>query len=263
MQAVQEHITAQRQALGSHRKQAQLPAVVKGTAANDLQAVRQGHLFHKACRTRGAGRGVRRRGVKGQNRTGGHCRPPPARRPGSAGLHRYHHLIAADGIRCRQTAGLFGEAVVPQLGDGPAASRRGRTLPGSTTQGSWPYTRTSRAPPAPSGTNLQHHPVSCTIPHSPVPLFFCCSQYKPPGRGCPVPAGVLGNTAQESWWALCAALFSSCTVHHKKIPRPNGPGIVVEHSPQHSNLYAGISLLRSVRFKPRNGGTSTRFNPCS
>ena len=76
-----------------------------------------------------------------------------------------------------------------------------------------------------------------------------------------MPAGVLGNTAQESWWALCAALFSSCTVHHKKIPRPNGPGIVVEHSPQHSNLYAGISLLRSVRFKPRNGGTSARFNP--
>ena len=35
-----------------------------------------------------------------------------------------------------------------------------------------------------------------------------------------MPAGVLGNTAQESWWALCAALFSSCTVHHKKIPRP-------------------------------------------
>ena len=44
---------------------------------------------------------------------------------------------------------------------------------------------------------------------------------------------------------------------------PNGPGIVVEHSPQHSNLYAGISLLRSVRFKPRNGETSARFNPCS
>lgn len=39
--------------------------------------------------------------------------------------------------------------------------------------------------------------------------------------------------------------------------------IMVEHSPQHSNLYAGISLLRSVRFKPRNGGTSARFNPCS
>ena len=31
-----------------------------------------------------------------------------------------------------------------------------------------------------------------------------------------MPAGVLGNTAQESWWALCAAaLFESCTVHHK------------------------------------------------
>ena len=30
-----------------------------------------------------------------------------------------------------------------------------------------------------------------------------------------MPAGVLGNTAQESWWALCAAaLFESCTVHH-------------------------------------------------
>ena len=79
-----------------------------------------------------------------------------------------------------------------------------------------------------------------------------------------MPAGVLDNAAQESWWALCAAaLFESCTVHHKKIPRPNGPGIVVEHSPQHSNLYAGISLLRSVRFKPRNGETSARFNPCS
>jgi hypothetical protein len=62
---------------------------------------------------------------------------------------------------------------------------------------------------------------------------------------------------------LCSFLFESRTVHHKKIPRPNGPGIVVEHSPQHSNLYAGISLLRSVRFKPRNGETSARFNPCS
>ena len=38
---------------------------------------------------------------------------------------------------------------------------------------------------------------------------------------------------------------------------------LVEHCPQHSKLYAGISLLRSVRFKPRNGGTSARFNPCS
>ena len=29
-----------------------------------------------------------------------------------------------------------------------------------------------------------------------------------------MPAGVLGNAAQESWWALCAAaLFESCTVH--------------------------------------------------
>ena len=52
-----------------------------------------------------------------------------------------------------------------------------------------------------------------------------------------MPAGVLGNTAQESWWALCAAaLFESCTVHHKKIPRPNGLGIVVEHCQQQSNL---------------------------
>ena len=41
------------------------------------------------------------------------------------------------------------------------------------------------------------------------------------------------------------------------------PFDLAEHSPQHSNLYAGISLLRSVRFKPRNGGTSARFNPCS
>ena len=39
--------------------------------------------------------------------------------------------------------------------------------------------------------------------------------------------------------------------------------VLVEHCPQHSKLYAGISLLRSVRFKPRNGGTSARFNPCS
>ena len=37
----------------------------------------------------------------------------------------------------------------------------------------------------------------------------------------------------------------------------------VEHCPQQSNLQAGISLLRSERFKPRNGGTSERFSPCS
>ena len=29
------------------------------------------------------------------------------------------------------------------------------------------------------------------------------------------------------------------------------------------NSQAGISLLRSVRFNPRNGGTSERFSPCS
>ena len=59
---------------------------------------------------------------------------------------------------------------------------------------------------------------------------------------------------------LCLFLFSSC---HNKNPQTEWSGDVVEHSPQQSNPYAGISLLRSVRFKPRNGGTSARFNPCS
>ena len=38
---------------------------------------------------------------------------------------------------------------------------------------------------------------------------------------------------------------------------------VVEHCQRQPNLQAGISLLRSERFKPRNGGTSERFSPCS
>ena len=49
----------------------------------------------------------------------------------------------------------------------------------------------------------------------------------------------------------------------QKNPQTEWSGDVVEHCQQKSNLYAGISLLRSVRFKPRNGGTSARFNPCS
>ena len=76
-----------------------------------------------------------------------------------------------------------------------------------------------------------------------------------------MPAGVLGNTAQESWWALCAALFSSCTVHHKKIPRPNGPGIVVEHSPQHSNLYAGIFVAAFGTLQAKKRRDISAFQP--
>ena len=57
-----------------------------------------------------------------------------------------------------------------------------------------------------------------------------------------IPRGL--GTAHESkphWGFDCpacgvAVLFESCTVHHKKIPRPNGLGIVVEHCPQQSNL---------------------------
>lgn len=73
-----------------------------------------------------------------------------------------------------------------------------------------------------------------------------------------MPAGVLGNTAQESWWALCAAaLFESCTVHHKKIPRPNGPGIVVDGMglEQGGSAVSGlqISLYRRCSFLDRCG----------
>ena len=165
--AVQEHITAQRQALGSHRKQAQLPAVVKGTAANDLQAIRQGHLFHKAAAHGVQVVGVRRRGVKVKIVPAGTAAHHLSEGPGQPDCTGIIHLIAADGIRCRQTAGLFGEAVVPQLGDGPAASRRGRNAARQYDAGVLAVHPHQPRTACFQRQNLQHHPVF--LHHSALP----------------------------------------------------------------------------------------------
>ena len=44
---VQEHVAAHGQVAGSHTEPPQPAAVVKGAAADDLQAVRQGDLLHE------------------------------------------------------------------------------------------------------------------------------------------------------------------------------------------------------------------------
>lgn len=72
------------------------------------------------------------------------------------------------------------------------------------------------------------------------------------------PTGVF--VAPPAAWPCCSSPVPPTT---KKVPRPKVWGLVVEHCQRQSNLQAGISLLRSERFKPRNGGTSERFSPCS
>ena len=124
--AVQKHIAAHGQAAAAYREQTQAAAVVKGAAADDLHTVRQGDFLQKAAAHRMQLRFVLCRGVKIKIVPAGGLLPH--RQPECPGQpHRAvrAYRVAAEGIRCRQAAGLFGKAVVAQLGQSKTAAFRG------------------------------------------------------------------------------------------------------------------------------------------
>ena len=124
--AVQKHIAAHGKSPAAHREQAQAAAVVKGAAADDLYAVRQGGFFQKAAAHRVQFLFVRGRGVKVKIVPAGGLLPHRLpERPGQPHRTVCAYCVAAEGIRRRQAAGLFREAVVAQLGQGKAAALRG------------------------------------------------------------------------------------------------------------------------------------------
>ena len=124
--AVQKHIAAHGQSPAAHREQTQAAAVVKGAAANDLYAVRQGGFLQKAAAHRVQFLLVRGRGVKVKIVPAGGLLPHRLpERPGQPHRAVRAYRVAAEGIRRRQAAGLFGKAIVAQFGHGKAAARRG------------------------------------------------------------------------------------------------------------------------------------------
>ena len=118
--------------MGAGRKAAQAATVVKGTAPDDPQAPGQDQLLQKAAAkgmesffpAPGGSRGVSVPEVQiipGMRSTRQIASKGPQEACGAIRLHR----IAAELFRRRQTAGLLGEAVIPQLGDGQRAPLRG------------------------------------------------------------------------------------------------------------------------------------------
>ena len=124
--AVQKHIAAHGKSPAAHCEQAQAAAVVKGAAADDLYTVRQSDFLQKAAAHRVQFFFVRSRGVKVKIVPAGGLLPHRLpKRPGQPHRAVCAYCVPAQGIRRRQAAGLFGKAVVAQLGQGKAAARRG------------------------------------------------------------------------------------------------------------------------------------------
>ena len=186
--AVQKHIAAHGKSPAAHREQAQAAAVVKGAAADDLYAVRQGGFFQKAAAHRVQFHFVRSRGVKVKIVPAGRLLPHRLpKRPGQPHRAVCAYCVAAQGIRRRQAAGLFREAVVAQLGQGKTAARRGGQSARQCHAG-----RCAVHPHQPcrlcrKGQDIQYQFI-CLFHHAATSFFCIHSAFSIPrtGGGCPV-----------------------------------------------------------------------------
>ena len=123
-EAVQKDIAAHGQLPRPHGQGAQPAAVVERAAPDDPQAVRQDGFFEEVPAD-----GVEvffGRSAKVEVIAAVPPGPFPAKGSGQDGAAVFPHRVAADCVRGGHVPGRFGEAVVPQFGDSPAAALRGR-----------------------------------------------------------------------------------------------------------------------------------------